>query len=208
MSYTNKNYQYRNNKNYHRSNKNYHHHTNNRRHQYNTRNESTSINKQLNIKHKTQHTWSIYAHDKKDTDWSNASYKKCYVIRTLEDFWLFFHNIDDFTRHQFYIMKNKILPRFECKENKNGGSLSFMIMNSLDVNDTFIRVVARMIGEQMVDPEYKDEITGLSLNPKIEGANLKIWFTSWTWLQYNDTKIYTSDIRTLESKRLMKHKIT
>lgn len=152
--------------------------------------------------------WTIYAHDKEDTDWTDDSYKKCYEFDTIEKFWIFFKNFDDFSRHQFYIMRNKIEPRFECKENKNGGACSFIIQNIFDIKDTLIRVIIRTISEQIIDVKDYNQVTGISLNPKSDSATIKIWFRDYGWLKQNSENMYLNDIRTLTSKRLMKHKIT
>ena len=150
--------------------------------------------------------WHIYAHDKRDTDFTNDSYEKCFTIETLEDFWLFFNNVNDFTRHQFYIMRKNIQPRYEVPENINGGTLSYLILQTVDVKPTLIQIVLRMICEKIVtNKRYYDEITGIYLNPKQDGANLKIWFKDFKWLQNNISSLRVTDIKTLKSQRLSKH---
>ena len=155
--------------------------------------------------HFTNTVWNIWAHDKADTDFTNDSYKKCYTIRTFEDFWVFFNNVNDFSRHQFYIMRKNIAPIYEVKENINGGGLSFLIQNHHLVKQTLIETCIRVISENLVHPKYYAEITGIYLNPKKDGANLKIWFTNYEWLQANVNEIYIDDIKTLTSKRISQH---
>lgn len=149
--------------------------------------------------------WTIYAHDKKDTDFTNHSYKKCYTFATLEEFWTFFNNINDFTRHQFYIMRSKIPPKYECDENKDGGSCSYLIHRTFEVKPTIIQLLIRIICGQLLPCRDYEEITGLYINPKIEGANVKIWFKNYNWLKNNWKLILTNDIKNLRSQRISKH---
>lgn len=156
-------------------------------------------------KHITHTIWNIFAHDKADTDWTNYSYKKCYTIRTFEDFWIFFNNVNDFTRHQFYIMRKNILPRYEVAENINGGTCSFLIRNHYEIKHTLIAVCIRIISENLVPPKYFDEITGVYITPKKDGANLKIWFKNFEWLKANHNILCIDDIKSLCSKRISPH---
>ena len=40
--------------------------------------------------------WSIWTHDKADEQFTDDSYKKCYIIHTWSDFWTFFNSINDY----------------------------------------------------------------------------------------------------------------
>jgi len=170
----------------------------------NQNNKNTKNNKHnyYNNKHFLQTFWCIYAHDKLDKDFSDNSYKKVFIINTIEDFWIFFNNVHDFTRHQFYIMRENIPPKYECTENIHGGSWSYLINNSEDIQGTLIQVIIRMIGETLVPENYYRHITGLYLMTKpTNGAILKIWVKNC------DTHINLNldNICTLCSKRFRKH---
>ena len=150
--------------------------------------------------------WHIYAHDKRDADFTDDSYKRCFTIETLEDFWLFFNHINDFTTHQFYIMRKNIEPKYEVQENIHGGTLSFLILENIDVKPTLIRTVLRMICEKLIgNKRFYYQITGMYLNPKVNGANLKIWFGNFEWLQNNVHLVEIADIVALKSRRISKH---
>ena len=157
--------------------------------------------------HFTNTIWNIWAHDKADTDFTNDSYKKCYTIKTFEDFWVFFNNVNDFSRHQFYIMRKNIAPIYEVPENIHGGACSFLITNIHKVQETLIKTCIRVISENLVPPKHYAQITGIYLNPTKNGANLKIWFSNFEWLQDNIGCLVIDDIKTLTSKRISKHNI-
>lgn len=156
--------------------------------------------------HPLHNVWKIYAHDKTDKEFTNESYKHCFSMQTIEEFWCFFNNVDDFSRHQFYIMRKNIPPKYECPENRNGGGYSCFIKYSSEVKETLIQVLIRMIGETIVPAQFHDQITGLYLNPKQEGAILKLWFKDFEWLKLNSKKVNLSGIVKLTSHRYTKHK--
>jgi len=145
--------------------------------------------------------WTIYVHNVMDRDWSMASYKKVYTIETIEDFWIFFANFHDFQKFQFFMMRGDIMPTYEDEANKNGGSYSYMIKGR-EVNKTFIHVLAKMIGEQLVEAKDFDEIKGISLVPKKGISILKIWLKN----KENPLELNTNDIQGLQNGRFQAHK--
>ena len=142
-----------------------------------------------------QSRWKIYAHDKQDKDFTKCSYKHCYTISSISDFWCFFNNVEDFSRHQFYIMRGDILPFYECEENKNGGSCSFFIQRIEHVRETMIRFCVRLLSEALLPAQHYRQITGLYLNPKGNGGLLKIWFTDFGWLKKHSYLLRVKDLR-------------
>ena len=160
-----------------------------------------------NDKHILHNPWVIYAHDKSDRDFSlKTSYKKVFTMTYIEDFWLFFNNFRDFSRHQFYIMRKDIPPIYECPENRDGGAWSYIIRHERDadkhkVADTLIQTTIRMIGETLIERQFHDQITGLYLNPKPNRSNLKIWMRDFR----NPGDLNTDDIIGLTSKRFRPH---
>ena len=157
--------------------------------------------------HFTNTTWNIWAHDKADADFTNDSYKKCFTIATLEDFWVFFNNVNDFTRHQFYVMRKDIAPIYEVPENIDGGAYSFLITTSNNVKNGFIALTIRVISENLLPPKHYNQVTGIYLNPKPEGANIKVWFRDHAWLRQNHSSVFIDDQKLLKSKRISKHKL-
>lgn len=153
-------------------------------------------------KHYLHNYWHLYVHDRYGKDWSHNSYKELMKIETIEDFWLLFNNIKDFTRHQFYIMRKDIQPFYECPENINGGSWSYQVRHPKIVKDTLIRVLIKMLGETLVPPRYCNYITGLSLNPKQNGCIIKVWTSNHEEKKQLDLR----HIKALNTPRYQKHK--
>ena len=130
--------------------------------------------------------WTIFVHDKEDPDFTKIAYKSCYVIKSLEDFWRFFNKFNDFSRHQFYIMKNNIQPKFECDENKNGGSISWLVYKNDTTNEFIINFVLRLVTDNFLKGKSQNKhITGVLINPKQKRVVIKIWFRNYDWLQKN-----------------------
>lgn len=162
-----------------------------------------------NDRHRTHTSWTVFAHDKSDTDFSNESYVEICKISTLEDMWVFL-KIPDFSHHQFYIMREGILPRYEDPANVNGGSVSFLIHSAKQVKSTFEQLLVRIMSENLVPKPFVRLVTGVFLNvylaPK-SGANVKIWFSDLNWLHRNLRQVNVDDIQMLQSKRISKHKL-
>jgi hypothetical protein len=151
--------------------------------------------------HKLNTEWTIYIHDIRENDWSLESYKKVFVIKTIEDFWLFFDNFYNFRYYLFFFMRGNIKPVYEDPENLKGGSWSYSI-NGRDVNETFIYVLSKVIGETLLNMSGNNMITGLSLVPKKGFSILKVW------LKYKNKpfEVNIRDIPTLNNGRFKGHK--
>ena len=127
--------------------------------------------------------------------------KKVYTIETIEDFWIFFGNFHDFQKFQFYVMRGDILPTYEDEANLNGGSYSYMIPGR-EVNKSFVLLMAKMIGEQLVAAVNHDEIKGVSLVPKKGLSVLKVWMKN----KNNPLCLNVGDINGLTRGRFQPHK--
>jgi len=191
-NYNNNNRRFNNNNGRFNNNRN---NQNNNYRQNNYRNQQTQ-------EHKLNTNWTIYVHDIRDTDWSLASYKKVYTITTIEDFWVFFGTVYDFKRHSFFFMRNDIKPVYEDPANKGGGSYSHIIP-AQEVNETFIHVLSRAIGETLaMTKEKSNTITGISLVPKRNKSILKIWVSE----KKNPVEINTRGIQFLLNGRFSEHR--
>jgi len=188
-----------NNNNNNRFNNNVRNNHNGNNQQYHNRNHQQQFQQQ---EHKLNTNWTIYVHDIRDTDWSLESYKKVYTITTIEDFWVFFGTVYDFKRHSFFFMRNDIKPVYEDPANKEGGSYSHIIPGQ-EVNETFIHVLSRAIGETLaLTKEKSNTITGISLVPKRNKSILKIWVSE----KKNPVKINTRGIEFLLNGRFSEHR--
>ncbi len=155
--------------------------------------------------HRLSSVWTVWAHDKEDENFTKSSYKKCYTITTIEDMWRFFNNIQDFSRHQLYFMRNNIQPKYECPENKNGGSCSVCVQHSGQVKNVLESCIVRLISEQFLPARYCHQITGLYMAPKLHGALIKLWFTDYNWLMQYSYLINLQNIQPITAPRYKKH---
>ena len=120
--------------------------------------------------------WTIWAHDKTDTDWTKDSYMEILKIYTIDDFWLFFRNFTDFTRHQFYIMRGTIPPVYECPANINGGSFSWKFYDHRQTGSWFTNITAYVITKNIFRLDgMNSHITCVYLNPRDTDTVIKIW---------------------------------
>lgn len=124
--------------------------------------------------HKLQDKWIIWGHELGNDDWSIESYKKLYEINTIEDFWIFFNNIRQFTDFMFFMMRGDILPIYEDKACTNGGFYSYVVPTA-KLTNSLLLLLTRMIGETITDKETYDEIIGMSVSPKGSRSVIKIW---------------------------------
>lgn len=117
--------------------------------------------------------WTIYFHNLTDTDWSLKSYKKVFVVHTIEDFWIFFNNFTRYRSYMIFIMRENIKPIYEDPLNQNGGSFSYVLRGKI-TKDMYLDTLMRMIGETLVPTQFHRNINGISLVPKKHNI-LKIW---------------------------------
>ena len=183
-----------NNNNNYRMNQNKH---NNYRKKNNKHNNNTVSNVK---KHKLNSSWSIYIHDIFEKDWTLESYKKVYTIHTIEDFWLFVNNFNNFHKCLFFVMRDDIKPVYEDEHNKNGGSYSYKV-NHHELRNTFLYTCASMLCEQLNKTDRTLEINGISLVPKKNNCILKIW----TKTKHDPVKIYINH-KGLRNERFQPHK--
>lgn len=125
-------------------------------------------------------TWVIWYHDQKN-DWSINGFKKLYEIKTIEDFWDIYQKLNNYVilKGMFFLMKKDIEPRWETKENINGGCWSYKI----NKNESFISWLYLSIclcGEQLIKNnnignENKNLVNGISISPKKNFCIIKIW---------------------------------
>ena len=194
---------FNNDNNYEQDGNNYYKPKNFNQRYYKKKNNKNNKNKRRNLKnqHVLNTHWNVYVHDVTDRDWSLSSYKNIFKIETIEDFWVLFGHIQNYQKFQFFIMRGDIKPTYEDPENKNGGSYSYMIQGR-EVNETFVHVLAKMIGEQLVSPELFNEIKGISLVPKKGISILKIWLKN----KNNPLELDINDIPGLRNGRFQPHK--
>ena len=100
------------------------------------------------------------------------------------------------------MMRGDIKPVYEDEANVGGYSYSY-IVSGRDVNETFIHVLMKMIGETLVDTENHKSVTGISLVPKRGTSCLKVWLAN----KEKPLELNVNEIRTLQRGRFQEHKL-
>lgn len=124
-------------------------------------------------KHLLNDKWSMWIHEVNDKNWGMDSYKKVYTFNTIEDFWLFYKNINSYEKYQFFLMRDGIKPVWEDEKNIKGGAYSYIISKNLS-KDSWVNLSMKMIGETLTN-DSDDIINGITYNPKRTTCNIKIW---------------------------------
>jgi len=127
-----------------------------------------------NKKHKLNDKWCIWAHLQNETDWSEKGYIKITTIETIEKLVSFYKKLplELLNKCMFFIMRDGIKPMWEDENNKNGGCISYKVLESRA--ETWKKLSYHLIGEDIV-LESKELINGISLSPKKHYSIIKIW---------------------------------
>ena len=148
--------------------------------------------------HKLKHKWSIWFHQLNDLDyntvshqseekWSYKGYKELYQFSTLEEFWHFYNNHPSLSMGIYFLMKNDILPKWDSKDNLNGGTWSLKILQN-DKAEKLENIVFKVWEKatiQLINNiliENNERVKGISIQVKNRSncGILQIWC--------NDTK--------------------
>tara|TARA_Y100000389_G_scaffold204442_1_gene256980 strand:- start:6064 stop:6540 length:477 start_codon:yes stop_codon:yes gene_type:complete len=138
---------------------------------------------------KLDNNWTFYLHLHDNHDWSIDSYIKLMNFDCLNNAILLNDeiNYDLIKKSMMFLMKNDILPIWECDDNKDGGCFSFKILNK-DVETVwkhiYINVLCKTITKDII---HYDKINGITLSPKKKFCILKIWMED---CELNDPNIF------------------
>ena len=125
--------------------------------------------------YKFNNKWDLWYHHEKD-NWDISGYRNIYEINNPETFWRWYNNWESFgglLSKQFFLMKKNIEPRWEDKNNINGGCWSLKI-NSTDAPIFWERISALLVLDQISNIE--DDINGISIClKKNNNCVIKIW---------------------------------
>lgn len=126
-------------------------------------------------KFKLNSPWSIWYHHQKN-NWKIGGYKNIFTINNIYDFWIFNNNIDQLggiNNKHYFMMRDKIIPIWEDKNNKNGGcwSIKIPIEKSYEL---WIKLSLYIVGETFSKDPYL--INGISMCAKnTTHCVVKIW---------------------------------
>ena len=118
--------------------------------------------------------WNVWYHHSMD-DWTIKGYRKIFDIKTVNDFWKFFNNINcigGINNLHFFLMRDGITPIYEDQKNRNGGVWSMLTQPNKSY-ELWENIAVKMIGETLINESMT--ITGLSINLKNGIPVIKIW---------------------------------
>jgi len=130
-----------------------------------------------------ENSWTFwydkYIGPKKTVEEYEAALVKIATFDCIQDFWKWHNNLPAVnmiqTSSSFHLMKCGIRPLWEDKANANGGNFSFKLPKE-DVNDVWLQLSLRVIGEQFFQFIHKDdEICGITFSQRKNDAVIAIW---------------------------------
>ena len=128
-----------------------------------------------NEEHKLNDKWTLYYHDKHDSNWGVDSYMKIETFDTVEKFWKIYNSLPELADIMLFLMRNDIKPMWEDERNKHGGAYLYKIHNN-KLSDIWTDVSCAVIGETLhTDFEMSKKITGISISPKFQTTTLRVW---------------------------------
>ena len=150
---------------------------------------------------KLSNTWTLWYHDINNNNWKLSSYISILSFNDLETYINLYRKIDNFSAGMFFLMKDKILPLWEVKENKNGGYRSFKVAKN-KINTIWKDTCSQIIGNTILDLDKINNINGISLSPKINNCIIKIWLKKK--IDISDFHIENKDIN-IDDSRYVKY---
>lgn len=124
----------------------------------------------------------LWYHSVVESSWAKESYQNlCIglpgnVIRSGKDLWRVYRSFgDNITAGMFFLMREGILPLWEDPANAKGGFWSYRV-GKRSANEVWSQLSAAFVGNTLMkDPKLMDNITGISVSPKISNCVIKIW---------------------------------
>lgn len=135
---------------------------------------NTSVEEKIHI---LNNKWVLWAHLPHDTDWSLNSYKSIYKLTTVEETIGIIETLPEILvkNCMLFIMKEKINPIWEDKENREGGCFSYKISNK-NVYQVWRDLTYVLVGETISSNiGFVNNVTGITISPKKNFCIIKIW---------------------------------
>ena len=132
---------------------------------------TTSTNQSTIKKTTLDDKWILWYHDNDSTDWSIDGYQQIIEIDNVEDFWLTFNKIRDFSTGMFFLMRKGCLPIWETYD----GNVHFIKYrsNRKFYYQQWLNLCKASIGETITNEPKK--IIGVSISPKMKNIVIRIW---------------------------------
>jgi translation initiation factor 4E len=126
---------------------------------------------------KFNNKWNVWYHHTLD-DWTANGYKMIFTIETMADFWNFHNNINcigGITNLHYCLFRDGIVPNYEDRRNRYGGSWSVLIPTD-HAYEVWEDIAIRLVGETLTSNPIA--INGITINMKSEMCTFRIWNSS------------------------------
>ena len=159
-------------------------------------------------------TYSIWYHNPDLIDWSIESYNEILSFNTIEEFWFLdkFIKKDMVENGMFFVMKEGVLPLWECVHNVNGGCVSWKI-DRKNCYKFWIDCVGHFLMNNLGN--FTNLINGVSISPKKNSSIIKLWFKEEiniaqmklpeSLCMANDKIIYKSHLQNIDKDKTKKN---
>lgn len=153
--------------------------------------------------------YALWYHDVIDSSWTKDSYKNlCQgvgagdVVRTGKQLWGVYHSFhSNITAGMFFLMRKDILPMWEDVANHKGGFWSFKVPKN-SANEVWVTLTSAFVGNTLTkQADHMEQITGISVSPKISNCVMKIWVRS-NKLKASD---FTTEVKYLDNLMYRQH---
>ena len=133
-------------------------------------NSKNDINKENDIS-VLNDRWIFWFHDPLDNNWKIESYKNILEIKSINDFWCLYNNLDKkiVSNSMLFLMRKDVEPLWEHQRNVNGGCWSLKISKE-NIHRIWENISIALLGENI-----GDNINGISISPKKNFCIIKIW---------------------------------
>ena len=124
--------------------------------------------------HPLDGSWVLWFHPVDNEDWSLNGYEQIIEIDSIEEFWLTFNKIRDFSFGMFFLMRKGCLPIWETYD----GNVHFVKYrsNKKFYYQQWLNVCKASVGETITDDPKT--IIGVSISPKMKTIIIRIWMTN------------------------------
>ena len=127
--------------------------------------------------------WDVYCRKKSSQTWETKDFNNVYQINNISTFCKFFNNFTNLDKltYDFFVFKDKIIPKWEDNANRNGGICSILIScnekkNKLDViSEIMMSICLLAVNGNLIKDNHR--INGIVYNlRKPSTVLIKIWY--------------------------------
>jgi len=108
--------------------------------------------------------WDLYHHNG-NNDWTKQSYFKLFTLESVQSYAEVIQHGPELSMGLFFLMRTGIDPIWEHPRNENGGVWSFKVHYE-QASDAWNQLLARVLGENLLEEEIQRNVTGISIHPK------------------------------------------